>query len=106
MPRSPAWAQAAWQQHDLDAAAEYLTPDWVGHYAGIGEVQGADGFKRVAAAYLQAFPDLAITVHDALGEGDRVVRRVTYTGAHQGTFLGVPPSRRWCDGSRLRSSPG
>jgi steroid delta-isomerase-like uncharacterized protein len=89
-----AWAQAAWQQHDLDAAAEYLAPDWVGHYAGIGEVQGVDGFKRVAAAYLRAFPDLAIAVHDALGDGDRIVRRVSFTGTHQGPFLGVPATGR------------
>lgn len=89
-----AWAQAAWQQHDLDAAARYLTSDWVGHYAGIGDAQGVDGFKRVAGAYLRAFPDLAITVHDALGDGDKIVRRVTFTGTHQGVFLGVPPTGR------------
>ena len=89
-----AWAQAAWQQHDLDAAARYLAPDWVGHYAGIGDAQGVDDFKRIAGAYLRAFPDLAMAVHDALGDGDRVMRRVSFTGTHQGVFLGVLPTGR------------
>ena len=62
-----AWAQAAWIQHDLEAAAAYLAPEWVGHYAGIGEAHGGEDFKRVAGAYLRAFPDLHISLHDAPG---------------------------------------
>ena len=89
-----AWAQAAWVQHDLDAAAQYLAPDWVGHYAGIGDAHGVDGFKRIGGAYLRAFPDLTITVHDAFGDADRLVRRVTYAGTHQGVFLGLAPTGR------------
>src|SRR5690348_8236065 len=86
------WALAAWNQHDLDAAAALLAPDWVGHFAGLGEVHGRDGFKRVAMEFLQAFPDMHICLDDALGNGDKVVRRVSWTATHTGTFLGVPPS--------------
>jgi steroid delta-isomerase-like uncharacterized protein len=89
-----AWAQATWQQHDLEAAVQYLASDWVGHYAGIGDAQGVDGFKRIAGAYLRAFPDIGITIHDALADGDKVVRRVSFTGTHHGVFLGVPPTGR------------
>jgi steroid delta-isomerase-like uncharacterized protein len=89
-----AWAQATWIQHDLEAAALYLASDWVGHYAGIGEARGLEGFKRIAGAYLRAFPDMRITVHDALADGDKVVRRVSFSGTHQGTFLGTAPTGR------------
>ena len=34
------WAQAAFNQHDLDAAAQFLAPDWVGHWAGMPEGYG------------------------------------------------------------------
>ena len=88
------WAQAAWLEHDLEAAAQYLAPDWVGHHAGLGDAQGVDGFKRIAGAYLRAFPDLAITIHDAVADGEKVVRRVSFTGTQQGVFLGVPPTGR------------
>ena len=88
------WAQAAFNQHDLDAAAEFLAPDWVGHWAGLGTEHGVEGFKRLAGAYLRAFPDMQIRVEDALSAGDRVVRRVSWTGTHQGPFLGVAPTGR------------
>jgi steroid delta-isomerase-like uncharacterized protein len=89
-----AWAQTTWIQHDLEAAARYLASDWIGHYAGIGEAHGVDGFKHIAGAYLRAFPDMRITVHDALADADKVVRRVSFSGTHQGPFLGIAPTGR------------
>jgi steroid delta-isomerase-like uncharacterized protein len=89
-----AWAQATFNQHDLDAAARFLAPDWVGHWAGLAEEHGTEGFKRLAGAYVRAFPDMQITVEDALADGDRVVRRVSWTGTHQGLFLGIAPTGR------------
>ncbi len=89
-----AWAQAAWNRHDLDAAARFLALDWVGHYGGLGDVHGPEGFKRVAAAFLAAFPDMEMTVEDALAVGDKLVRRVQWAGTHRGTFLGIPPTGR------------
>jgi steroid delta-isomerase-like uncharacterized protein len=88
------WAQAAFNQHDLEAAAQFLAPDWVGYWAGLGQERGVEGFKRLAGAYLQAFPDMQIRVEDALADGDRVVRRVTWTGTHRGRFLGIAPTGR------------
>jgi steroid delta-isomerase-like uncharacterized protein len=95
------WASAAWNQHDLDAAAALLAPDWVGHFAGLGDVYGHDGFKRVAREFLQAFPDMHIFVDDAVADGDKVVRRVSWSATHTGTFLGVPPSGRCVNASEM-----
>lgn len=89
-----AWAQAAWNEHDLDAAARFLAPEWVGHYAGIGDAHGPEGFKRVAGAFLTAFPDMEIAVEEALASGERLVRRVRWTATHRGPFLGVPATKR------------
>jgi predicted ester cyclase len=41
---------------------------------------------------MNAFPDLQVTVHETLGEGDYVAGRVTLRGTHLGTFLGIPAS--------------
>jgi predicted ester cyclase len=84
------WAQAAFNQHDLDAAAQFLAPDWVG----LGEEHGVAGFKRLAGTYVRAFPDMQIRVEGALAEGDRVVRRLSWMGTHQGSFLGIAPTGR------------
>ncbi len=37
---------------------------------------------------ITAFPDLVITVHDQIAEGDRVVTRWSGAGTHLGDFLG------------------
>jgi steroid delta-isomerase-like uncharacterized protein len=61
------------------------------------EGHGAEGFQRLAGAYRVAFPDRQVTVEDAFEVGDKVVRRLSWTAMHQGTFLGVPPTgRRVC----------
>jgi predicted ester cyclase len=79
---------------DNAAAARYITPDWVGQWAGSGEGHGVEGFKRLAGAYLRAFPDMQITVEDALADGDEVVRRISFTASHTGPFLGIAPTGR------------
>jgi predicted ester cyclase len=35
-------------------------------------------------------PDLTIRIDDLVGEGDRVVWRITASGTHNGNFQGVP----------------
>jgi len=47
-----------------------------------------DQFKGIAAMSITAFPDLVITVHDQIAEGDRVVTRWSGEGTHLGDFLG------------------
>ena len=41
-----------------------------------------------------AFPDSYFTVEDMLAEGDKVVTRKTFSGTHQGDWMGVPASGR------------
>ena len=40
----------------------------------------------------QAFPDY--DVHDLIAEGELVAARVTYSGSHQGEFIGIPATGR------------
>ena len=39
-----------------------------------------------------AFPDLHFTVEDLIAEGDKVVARLTASGAQQGVFMGISPT--------------
>jgi predicted ester cyclase len=39
-----------------------------------------------------AFPDWKQTVEDIVAEGDNIAVRTFFTGTHQGTFLGIPPT--------------
>jgi hypothetical protein len=46
-------------------------------------------------------------VEDIFGTGDRVAMRFTFSGTHEGEFMGVPASgaRVVMSGSTLRASP-
>lgn len=39
-----------------------------------------------------ALGDLSVTIHDQLGEGDKVTTRKTISGVHVGNLLGVAPT--------------
>jgi steroid delta-isomerase-like uncharacterized protein len=72
---------------NLDAMDELLTSDGVDHTFGS---QSAEQAKQFFGMVQQAFPDLHAEVHDVIAEGELVAARVTYTGTHQGEFVGIP----------------
>ena len=51
-----------------------------------------DQFKVIAKASTVAFPDLKVTVHAQIAEGDFVVTRWSATGTHLGDFMGNGPT--------------
>jgi steroid delta-isomerase-like uncharacterized protein len=48
------------------------------------------GMKSFYTALWGGFPDLTIAIDELVGEGDKVVWRITASGTHNGTFQGVP----------------
>jgi steroid delta-isomerase-like uncharacterized protein len=48
------------------------------------------GLKQFYTALLVGFPDLSIRIDDLVGEGDKIVWRVTASGTHRGSFQGLP----------------
>jgi steroid delta-isomerase-like uncharacterized protein len=56
--------------------------------------QGIEASKQFFAMLFQAFPDIRVEVHDVIVEGDLVAARVTYSGTHQGEFIGIPATGR------------
>jgi predicted ester cyclase len=59
---------------------QLFTPDYNDHATGPGMVPGVEGFKQFYSTMLKAFPDLRVTVHDQIAEGDKVVTRKTFSG--------------------------
>jgi predicted ester cyclase len=56
------------------------------------DATGPELLKQVWAMLLRIYPDIHLTVHDVIAEGDKVVGRTTVTGTHQGEFMGVAPT--------------
>jgi steroid delta-isomerase-like uncharacterized protein len=48
------------------------------------------GLRAFYTALWTGFPDLTIRIDELVGEGDKVVWRITASGTHTGPFQGVP----------------
>lgn len=81
----------ALSQRNPTTAFEMLTPNVVAHVAGMpGAIQGRDAWKHLFSAYLDAFPDMEITIHDEIAQGETAMARWSWSGTHQGSFMGIP----------------
>ena len=74
-----------------DALAEVYADDIVMHEAG-EDVVGIQGLAQFVSMMRSAFPDLRITIEDAMSEGDKVVTRWIAQGTHQGELMGAAPT--------------
>ena len=57
-------------------------------------VHGPKEFETFQRAFLNAFPDLKVTVDDVIAEADKVALRWRVTGTLQGEGLGIQPTGR------------
>jgi predicted ester cyclase len=80
-------------RHRIDDAVGYLADDFRGH--GMGSDR--HGFRAEAVAWLEAFPDLHITVDRLVGDHNTVAARLILRGTHRGRFAGVSPTGRAID---------
>jgi predicted ester cyclase len=54
----------------------------------------SEAWTRFLGGFVEAFPDLRLTVEDAVAEGDLVAQRIHFEGTHTGEFQGLPPTHR------------
>jgi predicted ester cyclase len=83
-------------ERDDAGEADVRGPGYVAHAPASLEPVPLDSeaWTRFLSGFLQGFPDLRLTVEDAVGEGDLVAQRVAFEGTHTGEFQGLPPTHR------------
>lgn len=84
--------EVIFNQKKLAAIDDYFAPTVVDHSLAPGLPGGIEGVRQTITMFVQAFPDIHITVEDSIAEGDTVVSRWTFCGTHQGASLGMPPT--------------
>jgi predicted ester cyclase len=52
----------------------------------------SEPWTKFLASFVEGFPDLRLTVEDAVGQGDLVSQRIHFEGTHTGVFQGLPPT--------------
>jgi predicted ester cyclase len=77
---------------NLEAADELIHPAFVNHEAPPGNPQGPEGLRETISWLRGLWGPMRADVEDMIGEGDKVVARVTMHGRHVGEFLGRPPT--------------
>lgn len=81
---------------NLAVADEVIAADAVNHDPAdtpeLRALPGRESFKRTVSMYRAAFPDLHITIEDAISDGDKVVLRWRSEGTHRGELAGLAPT--------------
>ncbi|BDI30782.1 hypothetical protein CCAX7_28330 [Capsulimonas corticalis] len=75
---------------NLSAMDEIVAEDFIEHVPFPGQGPGREGLRHTIAGLISAFPDMKWTTDERVAEGDTVVTRFTWTGTHNGDFLGMP----------------
>ena len=90
------WFEEVWNKQREEAIDEMFAPGGKAH--GFPEpnsvLVGPESFKEIHRAFLGAFPDIHIAVHDIICEGDLVAVTWTATMTHLGHALGFAATMR------------
>ncbi len=83
--------EEGWSEGNLAVMDEIVAPtaihDYYRHYP-----PGPEGFKEAIIGPRTTFPDLRLTIHEMIAEGDMVVTRYTWHGTDRGGFPGAQPT--------------
>ena len=88
------WFEEVWNKQREEAIDEMFAPDSkaYGFPEASSVLVGPENFKKLHRFFLGAFPDIHITVHDPICEGDRVAVTWTARMTHLGDTLGFAPT--------------
>ena len=87
-------------QGNLGVVDELVAEEYVGRNP-FAIIRGPKGLKAWVRAHRTAFPDLRYTIEELLSDGDKVIARLSFTGAHEGEFLLLRASGRKMKGTAM-----
>jgi len=89
------FVEEVWNQKNLDPIAELFHPEIIGNNPPVAYMYAPpnrETFTQSIADYLAAYPDMDVTLHDVVAEGDKVMAYWTTNATHGGELMGIPPT--------------
>ena len=83
------WFENVWDKREFHLVPELLAADGIGHLEGGQDIVGPAAFEAYQAEFLQAIPDIRLTVVNLLADGDDVCIHWQARGTHQGPGFGL-----------------
>lgn len=83
------------EDHDLDTMEALISDNYTcTHTRMTGEEVhiDAENFREFMTGLMNVVSDLNHEIHELVAEGDRVMVRLTWSGVHDGAFLGIEPT--------------
>jgi steroid delta-isomerase-like uncharacterized protein len=95
---------------NVELLDELTTPDIIIHGdAAFPLTQGREALKSNIQTFRTAFPDATLVIEKMFAEADRVVIHITFSGTHQGNWLGAAATgraMRWTASAIARFADG
>jgi predicted ester cyclase len=87
------YVEEVYDQRKLGVVDEIFASNFTLHDPDLpGGARGPEGIKRIVETFVDAFPDLQVSLDDELSSGEKVVTRWTSRGTHQGELMGIAPT--------------
>jgi steroid delta-isomerase-like uncharacterized protein len=74
----------------LAQVEELFASDFANHDPSAPTVHDREALMQMFAAWGAGFPDARATILEMVADGDKVAKRWTYRGTHNGEFMGIP----------------
>ncbi len=84
------WLEECYNKGNVAVADELIASNYVNHSAPHGQMPGLEAEKQYITTIRSAFPDFHLAIDDQIGEGDKVVTRLTASGTYRGGLEDVP----------------
>jgi len=86
------WIETFNNPYTPQTEVDVLAPGYIAHAPGLPGPLDLEAWSRFTDAFVEAFPDLRLTVEDIFSAGYMVAARAAFRGTHRGEFQGIPPT--------------
>jgi len=89
--------QDIYNSNNLDALGEVVSENLLTPRIMAGIPSGIEGAKVAHQIMVAGFPDYQTVIDDLFAEDDKVVARITMSGTHTGSFMGIPATGKYVE---------